>query len=103
MMQAVRVEFDATVQSLDALQAAAYRLLDAASCQIEKTNGKFICNLTPKNPLAESVEPIKHRFLDCVTDENLRERLANKTEPLRNLILSLAFGALASKQHDKVS
>lgn len=101
MVDAVTVEFDAAVQSLDALNAAAYRLLDAASCKIEKNGGKFICLLTPKNPSVESGEPIRLRFLDCVTDENVRERLANKTEPVRNLILSLAFGALASKQDDK--
>ena len=33
------------------------------------------------------------RFLDLVTDENLRERIAVQTEPTRNLILALAFGA----------
>jgi len=100
MVDAVTVEFDEAVQSLDALNAAAYRLLDVASCQIEKSGGKFVCRLTPKNPSQDN-EPIKFRFLDCVTDENLRERLASKTEPVRNLILSLAFGALASKQDDK--
>ena len=100
MLEAIRVEFDAAVQSLDALNAAAYRLLDAATCQIEKNGDKFLCKLTPKNTAAESGEPLKNRFLDCVIDENVRERLAVKTEPVRNLILSLAFGALASKNND---
>ena len=100
MVATVRVEFDAAVQSLDALNAAAYRLLDVASCQIEKSDGKFICHLTPKSSSVVG-EAIRLRLLDYVTDENLRERLAHKTESVRNLILSLAFGALASKQDDK--
>jgi His-Xaa-Ser system protein HxsD len=101
MVDAVRVEFDAAVQSLDALNAAAYRLLDTTSCQIEKSGGKFVCFLTPKSSSQERGELLRLHFLDCVTDENLRESLAKKTEPVRNLILSLAFGALASKQDDR--
>ncbi len=98
----ITVEFDVAVQSLDALDAAAYRLLDAANCAIEKRDGKFVCRLTAKRPAQDS-EALRLRFLDCVTDENLRQNLAAKTEPVRNLILSLAFGALASKQDDKTS
>ena len=100
MADDLTVEFDETVQSLDALHAAAYRLLDAANCTIEKRDGKFVCHLTTKKSGQDS-EGIRVRFLDCVADENLRQTLAAKTEPVRNLILSLAFGALASKQDDK--
>jgi His-Xaa-Ser system protein HxsD len=100
MVSGITVEFDEAVQTLDALNAAAYRLLDAANCSIERQHGKFVCRLTPKNP-AHDGGSIRVRFLDCVTDENLRQSLAAKTEPVRNLILSLAFGALASKQNDK--
>jgi His-Xaa-Ser system protein HxsD len=96
MANAIVVEFDETVQSLDALNAAAYRLLDVANCVVEKRNGKFFCQLCPKQASADG-DAIRLRFLDSVTDENLRESLAVKTEPVRNLILSLAFGALVSK------
>jgi His-Xaa-Ser system protein HxsD len=101
MVDAITVEFDDAVQSLDALNAAAYRLLDAASCQIEKSSGKFVCHLTPKNSAKHDGDSIRLRFIDCVTDENVRERLAAKTEPVRNLILSLAFGSLASQPSGK--
>lgn len=102
MADVITVEFDEATQSLDALNASAYRLLDMANCAIEKRDGKFVCRLIPKGPALDS-EAIKLRFLDCVTDENLRQHLAAKTEPVRNLILSLAFGALASRQHDKAT
>lgn len=102
MLGEIVVEFDSSIQSLDALNAAAYRLLDVASCAIERRHDKFVCRLTPKHSANES-EQIRVRFLDCVTDENLRQTLATKTEPVRNLILALAFGALAMKQDEKAS
>src|SRR5450631_312558 len=49
MAEEVCVEFDGAIQSLDALNAAAYRLIDIASCQIEKADGRFLCKLTPRN------------------------------------------------------
>jgi His-Xaa-Ser system protein HxsD len=102
MADGITVEFDESVQSLDALNAAAYRLLDSANCEVEKRDGKFVCHLTPKQPTQDE-GALRSRFLDCVTDENLRQSLATKTEPVRNLILSLAFGALAAKQDEKAS
>ena len=94
------VEFGAGVQSLGALQAAAYRLIGTATCQIDRVSDRFVCRLTPvsiqlrKQP--SDLEALKAHFLDLVTDENLRERIATRTEGVRNVILSLAFGSLAS-------
>jgi His-Xaa-Ser system protein HxsD len=97
----ITVEFDEGVHTLDTLNAAAYRLIDAASCHIETNERKFICRLTPKDGAKVDQETIRLRFLDYVTDESIRERLATKVEPVRNLILSLAFGALASQSPSK--
>jgi len=47
-----------------------------------------------------SSDVLKERFLNLVTDENLRARVAEKTEGVRNVILALAFGALATNQND---
>jgi His-Xaa-Ser system protein HxsD len=96
------VEFDARTQSLSALQAAAYRLLDTASCHIDQAGERYVCCLTVRAPRPTerpaAPEAARLRFLDLVTDENLRERVAGKTAGVRNLILSLAFGALANEQ-----
>jgi hypothetical protein len=35
-----------------------------------------------------------------LADENLRTRVAEKTEGVRNVILALAFGSLAANQND---
>jgi His-Xaa-Ser system protein HxsD len=95
------LEFDCNVQSLSALQAATYRLIGTATCQIEKLGDRWKCHLvlrppTPGTAPADS-EGLRARFLDLVADENMRESIAAKTEPVRNLILSLAFGSLASE------
>lgn len=97
-MATTDVEFNASAYSLDALNAAAYRLLGTASCQIEQVGQKYVCRLTVNSPAAD-VETTRLRFLDLVTDESVRERLSEKTEPIRNLILSLAFGSLAADQN----
>jgi His-Xaa-Ser system protein HxsD len=92
----VVVEFDCNVQSLSALQAATYRLIGTATCQIEKVGDRWRCCLDAQ-PTAPPSD-LRVRFLDLVTDENMREGIAARTEPVRNLILSLAFGTLAGAE-----
>jgi His-Xaa-Ser system protein HxsD len=98
------VEFDAGVQSLGALQAAAYRLIGTATCQIEQVSDRFVCRLAPiknsTNKASSDPEALKTHFFDLITDENLRERIAARTEGVRNVILSLAFGSLANSPTD---
>jgi His-Xaa-Ser system protein HxsD len=94
------VEFDCGAQSLSALQAATYRLIGTATCQIEKLDGHWKCRLALRSPPPPGgsldSESLRVRFLDLVADENVRENISAKTEPVRNLILTLAFGSLAS-------
>jgi His-Xaa-Ser system protein HxsD len=96
----IELAFDETTHSIDVLNAAAYRLLGAATCQMSKSGSMFICHLTQTNTRLDDVA-LRARFLDLVTDENVRENIAHKTEPVRNLILSLAFGSLANSSSDK--
>jgi His-Xaa-Ser system protein HxsD len=94
----ITVDFDAATQSLSALNAAAYRLVGTASCQVDKDGGRYVCRLIPLGQL--DAEDLRARYLALVTDENVRENLRAKTEPVRNLILSLAFGSLAAQSQD---
>jgi len=87
------VDFDVATQTLTALNAAAYRLAGTATCQIDREGARYLCRLSPIGN--ESADALRVQFLQLVTDENVRESLRTKTEPVRNLILSLAFGALA--------
>jgi His-Xaa-Ser system protein HxsD len=98
------VDFDAGTQSLTALNAAAYRLMGTATCQIDKLGSRYVCRLTSattKREKEDGLESLRLRFLDLVTDENVREALRTKTEPVRNLILSLAFGSLVDPPEHK--
>jgi His-Xaa-Ser system protein HxsD len=94
------VDFDLSVQTLDALEAAAYRLIGTATCQIERVGGRFVCHLVTQDRhstgAVKDSHELKTYFLNLVTDENLRARLAQKTEGMRNVILALAFGSLAA-------
>jgi His-Xaa-Ser system protein HxsD len=101
----VTVEFDSSIQALDALEAAAYRLVGTATCQIAKQGDGWICRVTacsntPHRTFPDA-ESLRVQFLDLVTDENLRARIATKTEGVRNVILALAFGSLANSQGDR--
>jgi len=94
-MAEIEVEFGPS-QPLGALQEAAYRLIREASCQIDTIGERHVCRLTPKGGRAS--ETIKTRFLDLVTDENLRAKIAAETAPLRDVIVALAFGSLARER-----
>jgi len=100
----VVIEFAVATQSLDALQGAAYRLLGKATCQIDRSADRWVCTLAPASGLKKSPqdsETLKTRFLELVTDENLRERIAARTDGVRNVILSLAFGSLADTSNNQ--
>jgi His-Xaa-Ser system protein HxsD len=96
------VDFNSSIQTLGALEAAAYRLIGTATCQIERVNDRFVCHLTaqiqPPRREQLNTESLKAQFLNLVADENLRARVAEKTDGVRNVILALAFGSLADAQ-----
>jgi His-Xaa-Ser system protein HxsD len=100
----VVVDFDSSVQSLAALDAAFYRLIGTATCRVDRVGERYVCRLapaaSPQKGAALGANDLKERFLNLVTDENLRTRVAEKTEGVRNVILALAFGSLAATQKD---
>jgi His-Xaa-Ser system protein HxsD len=102
-MAEILIEFDRSTQSIGALREAAYRIIRDASCQIESADDRYLCRLTSKQgPSSTEIggERLRENFLDLVTDENLREKVAAETSGVRDVILALAFGALAAKHDD---
>lgn len=95
-MAAVVVDFSASIQSLGALQEAAYRLIGRAACQIDEMNGRYVCRLSPSQPQVDGDE-LRAHFLNLVTDENLREKVRVETDRLGDVIVALAFGSLAEE------
>lgn len=94
-MPEVLVEFAERDQTVGALKEAAYRLIGQATCRIETADGFHRCRLEVAPGKRSTEAELRAAFLDLVTDENLREKIAAQTEPTRNVILALAFGALA--------
>ena len=100
-MAEIVVEFDRSTQSIGALREAAYRIIRDASCQIDAAGDRYLCRLTIKKRAdGTTTEGLREQFLDLVTDENLREKIAAETSGVRDVILALAFGALAAKEED---
>lgn len=101
----ISVDFDASVQGLGSLDVAAYRLIGMATCRIDRVADRFVCHLVPsassKNATL-TLDDLQERFLNLVADENLRARVAEKTDGVRNVILALAFGSIAASQKDVV-
>jgi His-Xaa-Ser system protein HxsD len=92
----ITVDFAKGAQDLAPLQDAAYRLLSLATCHITEAGDCYRCNLTPRTVEdAGALQALKTKFLDFVTDENLRHRISRDTDGVRNVILALAFGSLA--------
>jgi His-Xaa-Ser system protein HxsD len=100
----VIVDFYSSIQSLSALEAAAYRIIGTATCKIDRAADRLVCHLAARNNLSRGeqldADSLRVKFLYLVTDENLRIRIAEKTEGVRNVILALAFGSLAASQKD---
>ena len=101
-MPEILVEFDRSTQSIGALREAAYRIIRDASCRIDAApRHRYVCHLTPKQEHDDAgVGGLRDRFLDLVTDENLREKVTKETSAVRDVILALAFGALATQRED---
>ena len=95
-MTDVVVDFSVSMQSLGALQEAAYRVIGQASCHIDEVEGRYVCHLSPSKNGPQSDE-LRAHFLNLVTDENLREKVGKETDRLRDVIVALAFGSLAEE------
>jgi His-Xaa-Ser system protein HxsD len=92
----VVVDFSASMQSLGALQEAAYRLIGQAACHIDEADGRYVCQLSPSQQQLQGDE-LRSHFLILVTDENLRGKVRRETDRLRDVIVALAFGSLAEE------
>ncbi len=86
----LRITFDEATVQLDALQRAVYAVADVMTVDITRSDGRFVCSLYARNR-AEDDHELAHRLRTEVIDQTLRIRIADQTEPLRNLIFALAF------------
>jgi len=84
--------FDERLYDALVLQKAAYRSINALAVDITADGGQFICALSSNIGVDEpSFLSAVQEFKKDVLDYQLRHRLAVETQPIKNLILGLAF------------
>lgn len=82
---------DSSVYSLEAVQKAAYRFIDRLTILISQVDAQIRCEITPMLNLPRPFEEIIDDFKRELLDQQLRIQIKCETEPVRNLILALAF------------
>lgn len=84
--------FDERLYDAQVLQKAAYRSINALTVDITPDGGQFICALSSNIGVDEpSFQAAVQEFKKDVLDYQLRHRLNAETQPIKNLILGLAF------------
>jgi His-Xaa-Ser system protein HxsD len=84
--------FDERLYDAQVLQKAAYRSINTLTVDITSDEGRFICVLSLNIGLDEpAFLSAIQEFKKDVLDYQLRHRLAVETQPIKNLILGLAF------------
>ena len=92
MTEHMQITFDEKLYDVEAIQKAAYRSLNVFTVDITITDGKINCLLKPN--ISASEAGFAHgveEFKKDVLDQQLRIKLKAETEPIRNLILGIAF------------
>jgi His-Xaa-Ser system protein HxsD len=84
--------FDERLYDAQALQKAAYRSINSLTVDITLSEGQFICVVSSNLGVDEpSFLSAIQEFKKDVLDYQLRHRLNAETQPIKNLILGLAF------------
>lgn len=86
-----RLALDSSVYSLEAVQKAAYRFIDRLTILISQIDGQILCDIDPVANLARPLDEVLADFKRELLDQQLRSQIKAETEPVRNLILALAF------------
>ncbi|UVJ42428.1 His-Xaa-Ser system protein HxsD [Pseudomonas sp. LS1212] len=84
--------FDERLYDVQVLQKAAYRSINSLTVDITPSGGQFICVVSSNIGVDEpSFRSAVQEFKKDVLDYQLRHRLNAETQPIKNLILGLAF------------
>jgi len=85
------IEINSSIYSLLVCQKACYALMNYMSCKIDHVGNGFLIEINVANECDKTLDDLKHLLLDELLDYALREKISEKTELVRNLILSNAF------------
>lgn len=85
------LELSLEVYSLQACKKACYALMEFVSCEISTSSNRLLIKVHPTPDCGKGEEELKALLFDELLDYSLRETIAEKTDPIRTLILSNAF------------
>lgn len=92
MSEAVQITYDKQSFDAETLQKAAYRNLNDITLEYVVDGNTFRCTLKANNGISdEKFHQAVEEFRKDVIDYQLRSKIKNETEPVRNLILGLVF------------
>ncbi|MCZ8252139.1 MAG: His-Xaa-Ser system protein HxsD [Hylemonella sp.] len=92
------VTLDKSVYPLEVVEKAAYRFIDRLTIVISQTESQIMCDVSDLTGNDTSVEIVIADFKRELLDQKLRHQIKQETEPVRNLILSLAFSRSGLQQ-----
>lgn len=75
---------------LEALDRTLYAMADELSGTVSEADGGWSLMVHPRAASAD-LQALQHRIRQVVTDQTLRVRIAERTNPVRNLVFALAF------------
>lgn len=87
----MRLVLDRSVYTLDVVERASYRFIDRLTVLISQTEDRIVCEIESANSSGELEERHVADLKRELLDQKLRSQIRAETEPVRNLILSLAF------------
>lgn len=91
MASNVDIDLDLTVYSQDSISKAAHAFTGQAYVQMDTLKpNQLRVKLTPKSD-SITVQTLHGEFLNCLLDFSLRDKLEEKTEGIRHLILAHAL------------
>lgn len=91
------IVFDGKSYCFSAIQKSAYRFIDRLTIKIEQQELNIVCEIDLVNS-NNNLEKIVDDFKREVLDQELREKIKQETEGVRNLILAYAFSKTGLQQ-----
>lgn len=86
-----QAKINPSIYSLLVCQKACYALMNYMSCKIDYVGDDLVIEVNVSDECDKTLDDLNHLLLDELLDYALREKISEKTEPVRNLILSNAF------------
>lgn len=83
------LRFSRHTTSQEVLERSAYALAAALTVNVAEDDDAWIVTIHPRS--AAAGDELAHRFRQEVTDQALRSRIAERTDPIRTLVWALAF------------